>query len=88
MHDFSNVQLHKHVLMHILHAKASLLWLTTTFGFTGWYPTLVERIPYIFAEINPLTSFNTANIDIVVGTLAEGISCMISAELHQGYIQV
>ena len=77
MHDFSNIQLYKHVLMHTFYAKASFLCAYYYFRFRNRCTTHVECIPYMFAEINVFTSLNTANID--VGTLPECIPRMISA---------
>ena len=78
MHDFSNIQLYKHVLMHTFNAKLRFcVPKPTTFQFRNRCTALVERIAYMFAEINVFTSLNTANID--VATLPECIPCMISA---------
>ena len=48
--------------------------LTTAFGFTRLFATLVERFLYMFEEVNVFTSLNTANINI--GTVPECSPCM------------
>ena len=50
MHDFSNIQLYKHVLMHAFMQKLRSCVLTTTFRVRNRCTTHVERIPYMFAE--------------------------------------
>ena len=70
--------------MHVLDAKLRSCVLTTTFGFTGWCTTLVERFLCRFEEINLFTSLNTANIN--VEAISECIPCMIlrsNIQLHK-----
>ena len=62
MHDYSNTQLYKDVLMHTFHAKALFLCVYYYSGFRNRWTTLVVRITYMFADINVFTSLSTARI--------------------------
>ena len=68
-------ELYKHVGMHTFCAKIFVFF--TTFRLRNRDITHVERIPYMFAEINVFSTLNAANIDIA--SQPECIACMISA---------